>query len=176
MYALLMQSNLFIRQAQWGILIPSGRDLLEMVQVQPAQASPYVPRPDGSEGIGSYARKVAQAGLGPMPHPKDVVYNHPVVRQHAHFWSCCAELLPRLMLPSFDGVNSTKKLTPWQCPVELLLMSNPAQSCCLGMVVHSPEPRLNIPSWLCRQPRQGSKQPLRRATTQIKSTALCWGG
>ena len=41
-----------------------------MVQVQPDQASPYAPRPDGSEGIGSYARKVAQAGLGPMPNPQ----------------------------------------------------------------------------------------------------------
>ena len=52
------------------------------------KASPYVPRPDGSEGIGSYARKIAQAGLGPMPNPRDVVYNHPVVRQqHAHLCS-----------------------------------------------------------------------------------------
>ena len=121
-----MYAMLFIRQAQWGILIPSGRDLLEMVQVQPDQASPYVPRPDGSEGIGSYARKVAQAGLGPMPHPKDVVYNHPVVRQHAHLCCCCAELLLRLMLPSFDGVSTAKKLTVWQCPVDVSPMSNPA--------------------------------------------------
>ena len=150
--------------------------MLHLVQVQTDQASPYVPRPDGSEGIGSYARKVAQAGLGPMPHPKDVVYNHPVVRQHAELCSRWAELLLRLMLPSFDGVSTTKKLTPWQCPIDVLPMSHPVGTYCFGMAMASPDTQLSIRSWLCRQPRRGSRQPLRRATTQIKSTAPCWAG
>lgn len=31
------------------------------------------------EGIGSYARKVQEAGLGPLPDPKLVVRDHPKV-------------------------------------------------------------------------------------------------
>ena len=77
-----------------------------VVQVQPDQASPYVPRQEGSEGIGSYARKVAQAGLGPMPNPRDVIYNHPVVWQHAYLSSCCAYFLLRLLLLPLGGVSA----------------------------------------------------------------------
>ncbi|CAL5222875.1 g5301 [Coccomyxa viridis] len=48
-------------------------------QAQADSASPYVPRQDGSEGIGSYARKIAEAGLDLSASPREVVYNHPMV-------------------------------------------------------------------------------------------------
>ena len=49
------------------------------VQAQPDSDLPYVPRQDDSEGIGSYARKIAQAGLDLSANPRDVVYYHPMV-------------------------------------------------------------------------------------------------
>ena len=49
------------------------------MQAQPDSALPYVPRQDDSEGIGSYARKIAQAGLDLSAKPRDVVYYHPMV-------------------------------------------------------------------------------------------------
>lgn len=56
----------------------------------------YKPLESG-EGIGSYASKVAAAGLGPLPNPRLVVEYHPLVREaltpwihlrctHAAFW------------------------------------------------------------------------------------------
>ena len=50
-----------------------------MEQGAPSTSSPYLPLSQG-EGIGSYARKVAEAGLGPLPDPKLVIPNHPEVR------------------------------------------------------------------------------------------------
>ncbi len=41
----------------------------------------YKPLTTG-EGIGSYARKVAAAGLGPLPNPRLVVEYHPLVRSN----------------------------------------------------------------------------------------------
>lgn len=52
---------------------------LRLMQAQADSASPYVPRQDGSEGIGSYARKIAEAGLDLSASPREVVYNHPMV-------------------------------------------------------------------------------------------------
>ena len=50
-----------------------------IVQAQLDSALPYAPRKDDSEGIGSYARKIAQAGLDLSANPRDVVYYHPMV-------------------------------------------------------------------------------------------------
>lgn len=50
-----------------------------------SSTSPYVPLEQG-EGIGSYAKKVSAAGLGPFPNPRLVVDNHPMVRSGAIPW------------------------------------------------------------------------------------------
>ena len=49
------------------------------MQAQLNTASPYVPRQDNGEGIGSYAQKLAEAGLDLSANPREVVYNHPMV-------------------------------------------------------------------------------------------------
>jgi hypothetical protein len=45
----------------------------------------YKPLESG-EGIGSYASKVAAAGLGPLPNPRLVVEYHPLVREALAPW------------------------------------------------------------------------------------------
>ncbi len=51
---------------------------LDDAQALPNAPSPYQPLSHG-EGIGSYAKKVAEAGLGPLPDPRLVIPNHPEV-------------------------------------------------------------------------------------------------
>ena len=65
----------------------------DFVQAQLDTASPYVPRQDGSEGIGSYAQKLAKAGLDLSANPREVVYNHPMVGA-CFCHQCLATILP----------------------------------------------------------------------------------
>ncbi len=62
------------------------------MQTQLENPSSYVPRQDGKEGIGSYARKLAKAGLDLSADPRDVVYNHPMVGALLWFQVSCQQM------------------------------------------------------------------------------------
>ena len=99
----------------------------------------YKPLESG-EGIGSYASKVAAAGLGPLPNPRLVVEYHPLVRLHTPL-DGSGNLRPR------TSKHAARKITTAGAfPFYMLLGSTTGQSttgryipqCCEGKLeVHT---------------------------------------
>ena len=96
------------------------------MQAQLDTASPYVPRQDGSEGVGSYAQKLAEAGLDLAANPREVVYNHPMVGA-CFCHQCLAHKLAGPMpasLRAFPGLTSSQSGTGVpRAPAEHILLT-----------------------------------------------------